>query len=115
NRALRVLVELRGSINALAPQEGEPETGSSTEALASSVDEAARQLELFTDEENPRLSEDARAALPGPAYLLTRRCRLSRDAGFTHGEIAKLLGDRTRGARDRIRMRCKRKRERANT
>ena len=109
NRALRSLLELRPSIDALGPQHGEPETENPTGALASSVDEATRQLELFTDEENPRLSEDARAALRGPAYLLTRCCRLLRDAGFTYGEIAKLIGDRAKGARDRIRMRCKKR------
>ena len=111
NRALRILLELRGSIKALEPQQGEPATENPTGALASSVDEATRQLELFTDDENPRLSEDARAALRGPAYLLTRCCRLLRGAGFSYGDIAKLIGDRTKGARDRIRMRCKTKKQ----
>jgi hypothetical protein len=85
--------------------------GDPTGALASSVDETTRQLELLTDDENPRLSEDARATLGGPAYLFTRCCRLLRDAGFSYGEIAKLIGDRAKGARDRIRMRCKKKKQ----
>ena len=108
NKALRLLLEFRGCIDALsqAPTPGNPTPVAS--ALAASMTEAARQLELFTDDAQTQLSPDARDALANSRHLIGKVCRSLHDAGFSYSEIAKLIGDKALGARDRIRMRCTR-------
>lgn len=109
-KALRLLLEFRGCLEALSqtPTPGNPTPIAS--ALSATMTDVARQLELFTDDTHARLSPDAREALIDSRHLVTKVCCLLRDAGFSYPEIALLIGDKAKGARDRIRMRCTRSR-----
>jgi hypothetical protein len=43
-----------------------------------------------------------------PQVIVNRICHSLRRAGFSYAEIARLIGDRSPGARERVRKRCKR-------
>ena len=107
-KTLRMLLEFRGCLDALSQAPTPSNPTPVTSALAATMTDVARQLELFTDDAHARLSPDAREALVDSRHLVTKVCRSLREAGFSYPEIALLIGDRAKGARDRIRMRCAR-------
>ena len=107
-KALRLTLEIRGYVEAISQPGNAPKETNGSGTLTDNVVEAARQLELFTADVHTRFSPDARDALRGGRQLLGKIYRSLHDANFSYAEIAELLGDSTKGASDRIRMRSAR-------
>ena len=76
------------------------------EDLRKELETAAYALEQFSKQARQMFSDEGQLALRGRRPMLVKVCKELRQGGFKYAEIAVLIGDRTRGACDRIRMRC---------
>lgn len=100
---------LRGLGQALAAQQRAPPPRGPPvrmEELRMKLEADVEALEQFSKQVPHMFSEDGRVALRGRRPMLVKLCKELRQGGFKYDEIAVLIGDRARGARDRIRVRC---------
>lgn len=100
---------LHGLGHALAAQQRAPPPRGPPvpmEELRKELETAAYALEQFSKQARQMFSDDGQLALRGRRPMLAKVCKELRQGGFKYAEIAVLIGDRARGAHDRIRMRC---------
>jgi hypothetical protein len=107
---VRQIEELLGHVRAMEPEhvrvhlysEFLPMVRAGPEVTNAATRLSLAALDLF--------GPDALALALGarPQVIVNRICHALKRAGFSYAEIARLIGDRTEGAVDRIRKRCKR-------